>query len=141
MKLNTGMKVQQVSDAVWEIPVSEKAGMLAPARIYATPGILESMDQGVFDQVTNVACLPGITRGIVLEIAGAAGIPAFERRVSLTELYAADEVFTTGTMGELTPVLEIDGRTIGAGASGPVTDRLRSLFADRTAREGAPIPA
>jgi tRNA-splicing ligase RtcB len=62
MKLNTGMKVQQVGDAVWEIPTSEKDGMLAPARIYATPGILQSMDQGVFDQVTNVACLPGIQR-------------------------------------------------------------------------------
>ena len=44
-------------------------------------------------------------------------------------------------MGELTPVLEIDGRAIGAGASGPVTDRLRALFAERTAREGKAIPA
>ena len=85
-------------------------------------------------------CLPGITRAIVLEIAAAAGIPAIERRVSLTEFYAADEVFATGTMGELTPVLEIDGRTIGNGAVGSQTERLRALFADRTAREGRPIP-
>ena len=85
-------------------------------------------------------CLPGITRGIVLEIATGAGIPAIERRVSLTELYAADEVFATGTMGELSPVLEIDGRKIGTGASGPVTDRLRVLFAERTAGEGSPFP-
>ena len=62
MQLNTGMKVNRITDEVWEIPTSEKSGMLVPARIYGTPGILESMDQGVFDQVTNVACLPGIQR-------------------------------------------------------------------------------
>ena len=62
MKLNTDMRVNRVTDEVWEIPVTEKAGMLVPARIYATPGILQSMDRGVFDQVTNVACLPGIAR-------------------------------------------------------------------------------
>lgn len=62
MKLNTDMRVDRVTDEVWEIPVTEKAGMLVPARIYATPGILQTMDRGVFDQVTNVACLPGIAR-------------------------------------------------------------------------------
>ena len=62
MKLNTDMRVNRVIDEVWEIPVTEKAGMLVPARIYATPGILQTMDRGVFDQVTNVACLPGIAR-------------------------------------------------------------------------------
>lgn len=62
MKLNTDMRVNRVTDEVWEIPVTEKAGMLVPARIYATPGILQAMDRGVFDQVTNVACLPGIAR-------------------------------------------------------------------------------
>ncbi len=62
MKLNTDMRVNRVTDEVWEIPVTEKAGMLVPARIYATLGILQTMDRGVFDQVTNVACLPGIAR-------------------------------------------------------------------------------
>ncbi len=62
MKLNTGMKVDRITDQIWEIPISEKSGMLVPARIYATPAILQSMDSGVFDQVTNVACLPGIQR-------------------------------------------------------------------------------
>lgn len=62
MKLNTDMRVNRVTDEVWEIPVTEKSGMLVPARIYATPGILQTMDRGVFDQVTNVACLPGIAR-------------------------------------------------------------------------------
>ncbi|MDF0668827.1 MAG: RtcB family protein [Nitrospira sp.] len=62
MKLNTEMQVNRISDEVWEIPVTEKSGMLVPARIYATPTILQSMDAGVFEQVTNVACLPGIRR-------------------------------------------------------------------------------
>ena len=86
------------------------------------------------------ACLPGITRRTVLEIGRDAGIPTFERRISLSELHSADEVFVTGTMGELTPVLEIDGRTIGDGKVGTVTRRLRELYAERTATEGVPLP-
>jgi len=62
MKLNTDMTVNRITDEIWEIPQSEKSGMLVPARIYATKGILQAMDTGVFDQVTNVACLPGIRR-------------------------------------------------------------------------------
>jgi len=62
MRLNTDMKVNRITDEVWEIPPSEKDGMLVPARLYATSGILQAMDKGVFDQVTNVACLPGIQR-------------------------------------------------------------------------------
>jgi len=62
MKLKTTMTVNRVSDQIWEIPASEKEGMLVPARIYATEGILSDMDSGVFEQVTNVACLPGIRR-------------------------------------------------------------------------------
>ncbi len=62
MQLNTSMHVKRISEEIWEIAPSEKVGMLVPARIYATLGILESMDAGVFEQVTNVACLPGIRR-------------------------------------------------------------------------------
>ena len=62
LSVNTGMNVNRISDEIWEIPMSEKSGMLVPARIYATRNILQSMDSGVFDQVTNVACLPGIRR-------------------------------------------------------------------------------
>lgn len=53
---------KQISDVSWEIPTSYKAGMLVPAKIYATRKLLESMDSGVIEQVTNVACLPGIVR-------------------------------------------------------------------------------
>jgi tRNA-splicing ligase RtcB len=57
-----GMNAVPVEDCVWEIPTGEKAGMRVPARIYASETLLTQMDQGVFDQVTNVACLPGIVR-------------------------------------------------------------------------------
>jgi tRNA-splicing ligase RtcB len=56
------MKALPVGDCVWEIPPGEKPGMLVPARIYASEALLARMDQGVFEQVTNVACLPGIVR-------------------------------------------------------------------------------
>ena len=56
------MKVVRVADCVWEIPPSAKPGMLVPARLYASETLLSQMDQGVFEQVTNVACLPGIVR-------------------------------------------------------------------------------
>ena len=60
MNLSTEMAVNQISDVIWKIPPSEKPGMLVPARIYSTEQVLTGMDSGVFEQVTNVACLPGI---------------------------------------------------------------------------------
>ena len=73
-------------------------------------------------------CLPGITRANVLFLAKELGIPHEVRRVSLAEFHAAEEVFTTGTMGELTPVTCIDGRTIGNGTRGRVTARLQEAY-------------
>ena len=86
------------------------------------------------------SCLPGVTRRVVLEIARSEGIPAEERNVSLSELYVADEVFTTGTMGELTPVLDIDGRQIGTGEAGELTQRLRAMYREKAANEGERLP-
>jgi branched-subunit amino acid aminotransferase/4-amino-4-deoxychorismate lyase len=73
-------------------------------------------------------CLPGITRDTVLILAKELGIKYEVRRVSLSEFYAADEVFTTGTMGELTPVTKIDGRVIGSGKKGVLTERLQQAY-------------
>jgi branched-chain amino acid aminotransferase len=73
--------------------------------------------------------LHGITRAVVLEQARAAGITAHEAPFSLVDVYAADEAFVTGTFGGLTPVREIDGRTIGDGTvPGPMTTRLTGLY-------------
>ena len=54
--------LQRVSDTVWEIPTTYKEGMLVPARIYGTEKLIQEMDEAVYDQVTNVATLPGITK-------------------------------------------------------------------------------
>ena len=83
-----------------------------------------------------LACPEGITRAAVLDLAAQAGLPCQAGDLSLTDFYNADEVFVTGTMGGLVPVIEIDGRVIGDGKPGPVTGRLMDLFADLTARTG-----
>ena len=83
-----------------------------------------------------VACPEGITRATVLEICRANGIPCREADLTLDDIFSADEMFCTGTMGELAGVLTLDGRTIGRGEIGPMTQRLSALFAERTAAEG-----
>ncbi len=85
------------------------------------------------------SCLPGLTRKMILDLCRQHEIPAVERNLSLTELYTADEVFTTGTMGELTPVLEADGRTIADGAVGPMTRRLQALHREYAWEHGTPF--
>jgi branched-chain amino acid aminotransferase len=94
---------------------------------------------GVLATPTTAACPEGITRATVLRLAAGEGIAALEADLSLTQPYAADEVFVTGTMGELTPVLAVDGRAIGTGSAGPVTARLRVAFATLTATEGTVV--
>ncbi len=74
------------------------------------------------------ACLHGITRGLVLELAAKLGIPAMEKNLSLVDFYNADEVFATGTMGELTPVVEIDGRAIENKSRLEIRKHLQEAF-------------
>ena len=83
-----------------------------------------------------VACPEGITRAVVLDLCRRHEIPCLECDLSLTEVYRADEVFCTGTMGELAPVIKVDGRMIGRAAIGPLTQRLSELFAELTSTEG-----
>jgi branched-chain amino acid aminotransferase len=83
-----------------------------------------------------VACPEGITRAAVLELCQAHGIHCEERDLSLTEAYRADEMFCSGTMGELAAVTCVDGRVIGDGRPGPMTRRLSDLFSELTDREG-----
>jgi len=86
------------------------------------------------------SCLPGLTRRMILDICKEQGIPAAERRLSMTEVYTANEVFTSGTMGELTPILEADGRVIGNGRPGDMTKRLQSLHREFAFEHGTPLP-
>lgn len=73
---------------------------------------------------TGQYCMNGITRGKVIQVGRKQGRPVFEKNFSLTDVYDADEAFVTGTFGGLTPVVEVDGRVIGAGTYGPVTRQL-----------------
>ena len=77
---------------------------------------------------TGDYCMNGITRGKVIDLCRQNGIPVKEKNFSLVETYSADEAFLTGTYGAQTPVGVIDGRTIGTGQLGPVTERIRSLY-------------
>ena len=79
---------------------------------------------------TGDHCLHGITRGKVIELCRAAGIPVAERNFTLVDAYSADEAFLTGTFGAQTPVGSIDGRAIGDGGLGPMTERIRGLYAE-----------
>jgi branched-chain amino acid aminotransferase len=85
------------------------------------------------------ACPEGITRATVLEICAANQIPHREADLSLSDVYVADEMFCTGTMGELAAVTRLDDRTIGSAEVGPMTKRLGELYAHRTATEGVRV--
>jgi branched-chain amino acid aminotransferase len=86
------------------------------------------------------SCLPGITRSVVIRIAKEYNIPMAERNISITEFYNADEVFTTGTMGELTPVHEIDGRSIENTNGIRLLETIQSHFAELTVQTGEHLP-
>lgn len=77
---------------------------------------------------TGDYCMNGITRGHVIRLCRENGIPVSARNFSLVDTYGADEAFLTGTFGAQTPVGEVDGRRIGNGRMGPVTDRIRRLY-------------
>jgi branched-chain amino acid aminotransferase len=88
---------------------------------------------------TTVACPEGITRATVLRLAASAGIACAEGDYTLTQLYNASEVFVTGTMGGLAPVISVDGRLIGDGSAGPVTKQLTELYTSLTATTGTTV--
>lgn len=77
---------------------------------------------------TGDYCMNGITRQKVINLCRANDIPMFERNYSLVDTYGADEAFLTGTFGAQTPVSELDGRSIGSGQMGPMTERIRGLY-------------
>jgi hypothetical protein len=84
----------------------------------------------------------GITRKTIIEMVSTLSCFAhvIERRISLAEFHCADEVFTTGTMGEISPVIDIDGRIIGRGTPGPITFLIQQQFRKITENAGVAIP-
>ena len=95
--------------------------------------------RGVLYSPFAEACLPGLTRKRVLEIAQELGIPNQEKNLSMTEMYTADEMFTTGSMGGLSWVKSVDGRIIGKGIKGPLCQTLQDHYQNTVVDLGVPI--
>jgi len=114
---------------------SNVAGVDAALMLDANGFAAELNGTNIFMSKNNIlytpfadACLPGITRGLILEIAREEGVEVHEKNLSLTELYSADEVFCTGTMGELTPITSIDERIIENTGNSNLMLRLTNAF-------------
>ena len=85
---------------------------------------------GVIYTPEVTSCLNGITRNTILTLAGEHGLQVVEKRITRDEVYIADEAFFTGTAAEVTPIREVDGRQIGAGRRGPITEKLQTAYFD-----------
>lgn len=85
---------------------------------------------GVLHTPELTSCLEGITRATIIDFAKTLGLQVKERRITRDEVYIAEEAFFTGTAAEVLPIRELDGRTIGAGKRGPITEKLQSMYFD-----------
>ena len=88
------------------------------------------MRDGVMHTPELTSCLEGITRQTILDFAKELNVPVRERRITRDEVYIADEAFFTGTAAEVLPIRELDGRQIGAGKRGPMTEKFQSMYFD-----------
>jgi len=107
--------------------------MLLDTEGYVAEGSGENIflvKNGVVYTPEVTSCLNGITRNTVLQLAEELGIKVVEKRITRDEVYIADEAFFTGTAAEVTPIREVDGRQIGIGSRGPVTEKLQKAYFD-----------
>ena len=86
---------------------------------------------GVLHTPELTSCLAGITRSTVFTLAKELGLQILERRITRDEVYIADEAFFTGTAAEVLPIHSLDGRTIGGGSRGPITEKIQSAYFDQ----------
>ena len=138
-KLNSHSKLNCITACIQAAEAgADEALMLDPHGFVATCNSTHFfiVRDGAVWTSTGDYCLDGITRGLVLEVAREAGIPAIERNFSLTDVYGADEAFTTGTVAGVAPVGMIDGRVIGT-TRGPMVERLQGLYLRRLANDVA----
>ncbi|MEJ2565602.1 MAG: branched-chain amino acid transaminase [Gammaproteobacteria bacterium] len=108
--------------------------MLLDAEGYVAEGSGENMfivRDGKLYTPELTSALDGITRATIITLAGEIGVPVLEKRITRDEVYIADEAFFTGTAAEVTPIREVDGRGIGAGSRGPITERLQTMYFDQ----------
>jgi branched-chain amino acid aminotransferase len=139
-KLNSHSKLNCITACIQATAAgADEALMLDPHGFVATCNSTHFfiVRRGAVWTSTGDYCLGGITRANVLQLCREAGIPAFEKNFSLTEVYGADEAFVTGTFAGLAPVRAIDGRAIGDAVPGPMVQRLRELYAELVQRDVA----
>lgn len=137
-KLNCHSKQHEVIALVQALRAgADEALMLDPTGAVATCNATNFfvVRSGEVWTSTGQYCLNGITRGVVIEVCETHGIPVREKPFTLPDVYSADEAFVTGTFGGLTPAVEVDGRTIGTGERGPMTERLTRLYQEAVAED------
>lgn len=136
-KLNSHSKINCITACIQATKAgADEALMLDPHGFVATCNSTHFfiVRKGEVWTSTGDYCLGGVTRGVIIELCRDAGIPVFEKNFTLTQVYSADEAFTTGTFAGLVPVTEVDGRQISA-ARGPMVERLQRLYAEKIAAE------
>jgi branched-chain amino acid aminotransferase len=142
-KLNSHSKLNCITACIQAIEAgADEALMLDPHGFVATCNSTHFfiVRKGEVWTSTGDYCLGGITRGNVLRVCREAGIPAFEKNFSLSQVYGADEAFCTGTFAGVVPVRSVDGRAIGAGEAtlpGPMVQRLQALYRELVVRDVA----
>jgi len=137
-KLNSHSKLNCITACIQAYTAgADEALMLDPHGFVATCNSTHFfiVRKGEVWTSTGQYCLGGITRGNVLAVCREAGIPAFEKSFSLTDVYGAEEAFVTGTFAGVVPVREIDGRIVGDGRRGALVERLQSLYREFLARD------
>ena len=135
-RLNCHSKLHEVVALVQALKAgADEALMLDPTGAVATCNATNFfvVRRGEVWTSTGHYSLNGITRRMIIALCREQGIPVSERPFSLTDVYGADEAFVTGTFGGITPVIEVDGRRIGAGTRGELTARLANLYAEAIA--------
>jgi len=139
-KLNSHSKLNCITACIQAIEAgADEALMLDPHGFVATCNSTHFfiVRKGEVWTSSGDYCLGGITRGNVLQVCREAGIPAFEKNFSLTQVYGADEAFCTGTFAGVVPVRSVDGRLLGDGNAGPMVGRLQALYRELAARDAA----
>ena len=132
-RLNTHSKLNCITACIQAIKAGfDEALMLDPHGFVATCNSTHFfiVRDGEVWTSSGDYCLAGITRANVISLCRHNGIPSFEKNFSLSQVYGAQEAFVTGTLGGVVPVIEVDGRAIGEGRSGPMVQRLQNLYAE-----------
>jgi branched-chain amino acid aminotransferase len=139
-KLNSHSKLNDITACIQAYTAgADEALMLDPHGFVATCNSTHFfiVRRGELWTSSGDYSLGGITRGTVLRVAREAGVAAYEKNFSLTDVYGADEAFVTGTFAGLVPVRDVDGRPIGGGGAGPVTSRVTALYREAVAADVA----